>query len=310
MTLLEDRPTYDTVTVEPLEPTIGAEVSGFRMDGDVAPEQVADIRQALLDWKVIFFRDQPNTTEQHLAFGRRFGELEVHPFAPAKPGHPEVLAISHDADSPGYENLWHSDVTWRLQPSLGSVLRNVESPGVGGDTLFADMYAAYDGLPQHVKDRVDGRVARHDFSGFRRGMKRRGATEEQLAEFDAAYPNPEHPVIRTHPETGRKAIYVNAGFTREIVGLDPDESSELLDLLYRQATFPEYQVRFSWENDSIAFWDNRSCQHYAVSDYWPNVRKAERVTIIGDTPYFDASRAPAEPTEYPFRGVILRHGRD
>ena len=117
-------------------------------------------------------------------------------------------------------------------------------------------------------------------------------------------------MIRTHPETGRKAIYVNIGFTQEIIGIDPEESRELLDLLYRQAAFPEYQVRFRWENNSVAFWDNRSCQHYAVSDYWPNVRKAERVTIIGDTPYFDDSKTPTEPTEYPFRGVILRHGRN
>jgi taurine dioxygenase len=300
----------DTIEVRQMSATIGAMISGVDLGAELSDATVAVLRQALLDWKVIFFRDQDITTEQHLAFGRRFGELEVHPFAPGKPGYPEVLAISHDADGPGYENLWHSDVTWRLQPSLGSVLRNVESPDVGGDTLFADMYAAYDGLPQRVRDRVDGLVARHDFAGFRRGLQRRGATDEEIAEFNATYPNPEHPVIRTHPETGRKAIYVNAGFTQEIIGIDPEESRELLDLLYRQAAFPEYQVRFRWENNSVAFWDNRSCQHYAVSDYWPNVRKAERVTIIGDTPYFDDSKTPTEPTEYTFRGAILRHGRD
>lgn len=300
----------DTIEVRQMSTTIGAMISGVDLATELNDATVAVLRQALLDWKVIFFRDQDITTEQHLAFGRRFGELEVHPFAPGKPGYPEVLAISHDADRPGYENLWHSDVSWRLQPSLGSVLRNVESPDVGGDTLFADMYAAYDGLPQRVRDRVDGLVARHDFAGFRRGLQRRGATDEKIAEFNATYPNPEHPVIRTHPETGRKAIYVNAGFTQEIVGIDPEESRELLDLLYRQAGFPEYQVRFRWEKNSIAFWDNRSCQHYAVSDYWPNVRKAERVTIIGDAPYFDDSKTPTKPTEYPFRGVILRHGRD
>ena len=300
----------DTIEVRQMSTTIGAMISGVDLATELNDATVAVLRQALLDWKVIFFRDQDITTEQHLAFGRRFGELEVHPVAPGKPGYPEVRAISHDADRPGYENLWHSDVSWRLQPSLGSVLRNVESPDVGGDTLFADMYAAYDGLPQRVRDRVDGLVARHDFAGFRRGLQRRGATDEKIAEFNATYPTPEHPVIRTHPETGRKSIYVNAGFTQEIVGIDPEESRELLDLLYRQAGFPEYQVRFRWEKNSIAFWDNRSCQHYAVSDYWPNVRKAERVTIIGDAPYFDDSKTPTKPTEYPFRGVILRHGRD
>ncbi len=300
----------DDVEVHQMSATIGAVISGVDLAADLSESTIALLRQALLDWKVLFFRNQDITTEQHLAFGRRFGELEVHPFAPGKPGFPEVLAISHDSDRPGYENLWHSDVTWRLQPSLGSVLRIVESPDVGGDTLFADMYAAYDGLPVHVRNRVEGLVARHDFAGFRRGLRRRGATDEEIAQFDATYPNPEHPVVRTHPETGRKAIYVNAAFTKEIIGINPEESRELLDLLYRQATFPEYQVRFGWENNSIAFWDNRSCQHYAVSDYWPNVRRAERVTIIGDSPYYDDSKSPTEPTEYPFRGAILRQGPD
>jgi taurine dioxygenase len=217
-----------------------------------------------------------------------------------------VLAITHDVDAPGQENAWHSDVTWRLQPSLGSVLRVVECPVVGGDTLFADMYAAYDGLPQRIKDRVDGRVARHDFANFRERMRRRGASDEKLAEFDRQYPNPEHPVIRTHPETGRRAIYVNIAFTKEIVGLDAAESTELLGVLYRQAAVPEYQVRFHWEPNSMAFWDNRSCQHYAVSDYWPQVRRAERVTIIGDTPYYDADAPTSGDDARPFRGSVER----
>ncbi len=231
------------------------------------------IRQALLDYKVILFRDQDITTEQHLAFGRHFGELEVHPLAINRPEYPEVLAITHDGDNPGRENGWHSDVTWRLQPSLGSILRCIECPPVGGDTLFADMYAAYDGLPQRIKDRVEDRVedrvARHDFAHFRKLMRHCGASDDEIAEMETAYPNPEHPVIRTHPETGRKGIYVNNAFTQEIVGMDADESAELLAILYARATYPEYRVRFTWEPNSIAFWDNRACQHYAASDYWP-----------------------------------------
>jgi len=297
------------IDVRQMSATIGAELSGIDLSQPLSDASIGVVRQALLDWKVLFFRDQDITTDQHLAFARRFGELEIHPFGAEKPGHPEVLAITHDADSHGYENLWHSDVTWRLQPSLGSVLRNLESPAVGGDTLFADMYAAYDGLPERIKERVDGRTARHDFAGFRRGLRRKGASDAEIAEFDATYPNPEHPVIRTHPETGRKAIYVNAAFTQEIIGMDAEESRELLDICYQQATYPEYQVRFSWAKNSIAFWDNRSCQHYAVSDYWPNVRRVERVTIVGDTPYHDESAAPSEATEYPFRGVINRWTR-
>ena len=172
---------------------------------------------------------------------------------PEKPDYPEVLAITHGADAPGGENIWHSDVTWRQEPSLGSILRNLEGPAIGGDTLFADMSAAYDGLPDRIKERVEGRTARHDFTGFRRRLAANSATEDELTAFDAQYPNPHHPVIRTHPETGRKAIYVNAAFTREIDGMEPAESEELLQILYRQAAYPEYQVRFSWEKHSIAF---------------------------------------------------------
>jgi len=301
-----DRASADTsgITITPRSPTIGAEIGGIDLGGELSDETIGVIRAALLDYKVIFFRDQDITTEQHLAFGRRFGELEVHPFAINKPEYPEVLAITHDADNPGRENGWHSDVTWRLQPSLGSILRCIECPPVGGDTLFADMYAAYDGLPQRIKERVEGRVARHDFAHFRKLMRHRGASDDEVAEMEATYPNPEHPVIRTHPETGRKGIYVNNAFTQEIVEMDPDESAELLTILYAQAAFPEYQVRFTWEPNSIAFWDNRACQHYAASDYWPNVRRVERVTIVGDTPYYDASQAPTDAAASPFRGKL------
>jgi taurine dioxygenase len=292
------------ITITPMSPTIGAEIDGIDLGDDLSDDTIGIVRRALLDHKVIFFRRQDITTEQHLAFGRRFGELEVHPFAINKPGFPEVLAITHDADHPGRENGWHSDVTWRLRPSLGSILRCIESPLVGGDTLFADMYAAYDGLPKRIKERVEGRVARHDFANFRKLMRHRGASDDEIAEMEATYPNPEHPVIRTHPETGRRGIYVNAAFTQEIVGMGADESAELLTILYAQATFPEYQVRFRWEANSIAFWDNRACQHYATSDYWPHVRRVERVTIVGDEPYYDASQAPTDETPSPFRGQL------
>ena len=298
-----DRDTAETggITITPKSPTIGAEIAGVDLADELDDAVVAEIRSALLDDEVLFFRDQKITTDQHLAFGRRFGELEVHPFAINKPEYPEVLAITHDADHPGRENDWHSDVPWRLQPSLGSVLRCVECPAVGGDTLFADMYAAYDGLPQRIRDRIEGRVARHDFAHFRTLLCHRGASDDELAEMETTCPNPEHPVIRTHPETGRKGIYVNRAFTQEIVGMDPDESAELLSILYAQASFPECQVRFSWEPNSIAFWDNRACQHYATSDYWPHTRRVERVTIVGDTPYYDASQAPTELPTSPFR---------
>ena len=273
------------IELAPLTPTIGAEVGNIDLRHPLEAGVIADLKAALLDWKVLFFRDQDVTTEQHLAFARNFGDLEVHPFAPSKPGYPEVLAITHDDKSKGRENTWHSDVTWRERPSLGSILHALEVPEVGGDTLFADMYAAYEGLSAEVKAKIEGRTAMHDFAHFRAGLKRQGKTPEEIEVFNQKYPMSEHPVIRTHPETGRKAIYVNAAFSQNIVGMDKGESDALLSHLYAQAAIPEHQCRFRWQKHSIAFWDNRASQHYAASDYFPAVRRMERVTVIGDRPY-------------------------
>ncbi len=270
--------------IKPLTPTIGAEIHGIDLSEPQDAASLAAVRAALLEWKVVFFRNQEITTEQHLAFASAFGALEVHPFAPQKQGYPEVLAITHDRERPGKENTWHSDVTWRLEPSLGSILRSLEVPDTGGDTLFADMYAAYEGLSDEVKSKIEGKTAIHDFAHFRRGLRKAGKSETEIAEYNKAYPEAEHPVVRTHPETGRRAIYVNAAFTQYIVGMERAESDTLLRHLYAQAAVPEYQCRFRWAVNSIAFWDNRASQHYAVSDYWPAVRRMERVTIVGDRP--------------------------
>lgn len=277
-------PSYEGITVTPLTGTIGAEISGIDLRNEQPDDVMQQVRQALLDWKVIFFRDQDITTEQHMRFAAWFGELEIHPFAPEKDGYPEVLQITHEGKRKGTENIWHSDVTWREEPSLGSVLRAIEVPAHGGDTLFADMVLAYDRLDDVVKAKIDNAKARHDFVGFRNRLIKEGATDEQVAAFNAKYPNPEHPVVRTHPETGKKALYVNAAFTQELVGWEPAESEAMLNFLYAQARIPEYQCRFRWAPNSIAFWDNRSAQHYAVSDYAPARRVVERVTVIGDKP--------------------------
>ncbi len=271
-------------TLKPLTPTIGAVVEGANLTSPIYGPCDA-LRVALLEWKVLFFYDSVLTTEQHIAFARQFGNLEVHPFLPCKSGYPEVLAITHGKDSKGEENVWHSDVTWRAEPSLGSILRAVEVPSVGGDTLFADMYAAYDGLSAAVKAKIEGRNARHDFGYLQIAMRKKGMSTAQIEEVDRNYPSVEHPVVRTHPETGRKALYVNAAFTRAIVGMETAESSTLLKHLFAQATIPEYQCRFRWRENTIALWDNRAVQHYAVSDYWPAVRRMERVSIVGDRPY-------------------------
>ena len=274
----------EDLTILPMTPTIGAEIEGIDLSQPLGATTVSALRQALLDWKVLFFRDQDITTEQHLAFSRNFGDLEVHPFAPHKPDYPEVLAITHDEKNRGKENTWHSDVTWRLEPSLGSILRAIELPPVGGDTLFADMYAAWDGLKDEVKAKIEGAVAVHDFAHFRAAMRKRGLSEEAIQAMNEKYPMVEHPVVRTHPETGRKAIYVNAAFTQHIVGMERAESDALLAHLYAQAAIPEYQCRFRWTPNAIAFWDNRASQHYAASDYFPAVRRMERVAVIGDRP--------------------------
>ena len=278
-------PQTATLSIAPLTPIIGAEIGNIDLRQPLDTATQRELRQALLDWKVLFFRDQDITTEQHLAFAGAFGELEVHPFAPHKEGYPKVLSIAHGPGNKGRENAWHSDVTWRIEPSLGSVLRALEVPPVGGDTLFADMYAAYDGLSDEIKEKIEGKKALHDFTHFRTGMRRQGKSEAEIEAFNAQYPAVEHPVVRTHPETKRKCLYVNVGFTLHIVGMEKAESDALLKHLYAQAAIPEYQCRFRWQKNSIAFWDNRASQHYAASDYYPAVRRMERVTIIGDRPY-------------------------
>ncbi|MEN8180980.1 MAG: TauD/TfdA family dioxygenase [Myxococcota bacterium] len=270
---------YQRIELRPLSPTIGAEVHGVDL-GKLDDEAFDEIRRAHLDYKVLFFRDQAIDTEQHVELARRFGELEVHPFLPHVEGFPEVICFAKDEETVGVENIWHSDVTWREEPSLGSVLRAREVPAVGGDTLFSDMVAAYEGLDEPVQEQIEGRKAVHDFTqsfGFL-------LSKEELARKQAEYPAVEHPVVRTHPETGRKGIYVNAIFTSHIVGMEAEESRRLLEHLCRQASTPEYQCRFRWDVDSIAFWDNRAVQHYASSDYWPQQRVMERVTVVGDRP--------------------------
>lgn len=250
------------------------------MDGNVPAEQQAELRRALLDWKVLFFRDQDVTIEEHIAFSALFGELEIHPFAKSLDGYPEVLVIHHDARSKSGQNGWHSDVTWRQEPSLGSILRARIVPPVGGDTLFCDMNAAYESLSDEIKERIDGRTAVHSFTR----VFGHDLSEEKRAEMREKYPDARHPVVRTHPETGAKSLYVNSAFVSHIEGMDEVEGNRLLRILYRQATIPEYQCRFRWKVDSVAFWDNRAVQHYAAFDYLPQPRRVERVTIVGDRP--------------------------
>ena len=278
-----DRTTLDTGTLDirPMTPAIGAEILGIDLGASNIADSIPAIRSALLKYGVIFFRDQDLTQEAHIAFARHFGELEVHPATPKDQPNPEVLRIAHGPKSRGQENNWHSDVTWREEPSLGSILLAREVPDVGGDTLFANMHLAYERLSEQMKRFCEGLTAVHDIS--RVFARRLNKTPEELHE---KYPPMRHPVIRTHPETGERAIYVNNGFTSHIEGLSKEESAWLLDRLYKTAWDVEIQCRFRWQPGSIAFWDNRICQHLAVSDYFPARRVMERVTIAGDKPYF------------------------
>ncbi len=280
-----DKSRLDTgaLDIHPMTPAIGAEI----LDIDLAATDIANsipaIRAALLKFGVIFFRDQTLTQDQHIAFARHFGDLEIHPATPKDQPNPEVLRIEHGPQSRGQENNWHSDVTWRERPSLGSILLALDVPECGGDTLFANMHLAYERLSVQMQRFCEGLTAVHDIA--RVFAKRLGKAPEELHE---KYPPMRHPVIRTHPETGQRAIYVNTGFTSHIEGLSDKESRWLLDHLYTSAMDVEIQCRFRWRAGSIAFWDNRVCQHLAVSDYFPARRVMERVTIAGDTPYFDA----------------------
>lgn len=268
-------------TASTMGATIGAEISGIDLSSPISDAEVAELRQALLDYKVLFFRDQHLDAAQHVAFARRFGELEVHPFIPANPAHPELVRFEKSADVGGYENGWHSDVSWRAEPSLGAILRAIAVPESGGDTLFADMGALYDGLPDDLRELADDATAIHDFTRTFGG----NLPEADLAKLREMYPPVEHPVVRTHPETGRRLMYVNRFFVSAIKGMSPEDSVAFIDRLCRYADLPEYQCRWQWQPGSIAFWDNRAVQHYACSDYWPDVRVMERASIVGDRPF-------------------------
>ncbi len=270
---------FDHFDAVPQSPCLGAEIRGVDLAQPLARALVHELEIALVEYKVLFFRDQAITAEAHAAFARHFGELEIHPFLPGGDT-PEVIRFEKDQETVGVENNWHSDVSWRLEPSLGSVLRAHEVPDVGGDTLWTDMEAVYEGLDGELKQRIEGRVAVHDFvHTFGRGL-----SEAERAEKREQFPPAHHPIVRTHPVTKRRCLYVNPIFTRHVEGLAEAESRALLTRLYSEIDVPEYQVRFRWAPDSIAFWDNRSTQHYASSDYWPKRRVMERLTIIGDRP--------------------------
>jgi len=271
---------YRTITVEKLTPIIGAEIGGIDLARPLSSEQRDEIAHALLENLVIFFRDQDLTPEQHIAFGRLFGDLHLHPAAPHVEGLPELMIIRADRNSKRANGEdWHSDVSCDAEPPMGSILRIAECPAEGGDTLFASMYAAYDALSDRMKAYLDGLVAVHDGENVYRG-----AYEDFGIGDKESYPRAEHPVVRTHPVTGRKALYVNRIFTTRILGLPREEGDALLAFLLAHCESPLWQCRFRWRPHSMAFWDNRAAQHRAMWDYWPETRAGFRVTVKGERP--------------------------
>ncbi|MZE75457.1 TauD/TfdA family dioxygenase, partial [Streptomyces sp. SID5789] len=272
---------YEHFEVVPQARTIGAEIRGVDLSRPLGATLREELNRALLEWKVLFFRAQHLTSGQQRDFAGHWGELETNPLLSAGASADVVRFDKGAGGAPTYENVWHTDVTFRERPALGAVLQLREVPPFGGDTMWADMAAAYDNLPPEVKERVDGARAVHDFiPGFARFYG-----PERLAPHQDLFPPVEHPVVRTHPETGRRMLFVNTSFTTRITGMDRAESDRLLRLLFQQAHVPEYQVRFRWQAGDVAFWDNRATQHYAVGDYGSERRVAERVAIAGDRPF-------------------------
>ena len=266
--------------IVPLTTVVGAEISGVDLRDTLDEDTVAGIRQALLDHLVIFFREQPLTDDQHLAFAQRFGPLSIPPLATKYQESPTVTVLDQVSPKGEGADEWHSDNTFMARPPLGSILRAVTLPSVGGDTCFASMYAAYEALSPPVRDLVDGLRAVHDITRPLQRAIAAGHTTLDLAEMQKRWPPVEHPVVVTHPETGRRALFVNRNSTTHLVGVTERENATLLPFLLDHSRSPEFQCRFHWEPNSVAFWDNRSVQHYAVADYTER-RLMHRVTIDG-----------------------------
>lgn len=271
------------VTVKRLGVHLGAEVAGVDLRKSLTDTQFEAINDALVENELIIFRDQDVSSEQLMGFGRRFGPLTVHPFAPNEGKNaPELIKFRNDEKSaPFGTDVWHSDETFRAEPPMATILVAKEVPALGGDTMYVSMTAAYEGLSDRLQQFISGLEGIHDMKPFRPLFGQSDEERKRLQEFELKYPPQLHPVVRIHPVSGKKVLFVNPQFTVGINGMEEHESRALLDLLFRQACVPEYQFRHHWQPSTIAMWDNRSTQHYAVHDYYPQRRYMERVTIKG-----------------------------
>ena len=264
---------------------IGAELQAINIADGIDGELAATLRSLLNEHEVLFLRDQAISAADQKALAEVFGPLQTHPAYGTVEGFPEVMILESTRDNPSKIEVWHSDMTFRQHPPSVTVLRGITIPEVGGDTLFASMTAAYEGLSPGMQSYLEGLTAVHDFShGFRESLAEPGG-RERLADAVGANPPVRHPVVQTHPETGKKVLFVNALFTTHIDGLPPLESAEVLQFLWRHASLPEFTCRFSWAPDSLVLWDNRSTQHKPVNDFFPATRRLHRVVSEGDQPF-------------------------
>lgn len=270
------------IAVTPFAPALGAEVRGIDLADGLDEQTYREVRQALLRYQVLFFKDQSEIPAQtQVEIGKMFGELHMHPAAPQMVGQPEIFEIHAHKDSKvANGEFWHSDVSCDEEPPLGTILQLHILPEVGGDTLFANMYAAYEALSEPVKTMLAGLTALHESEHIYRGRY----SDRGVKDHDKTYPQAVHPVIRTHPETGRKALYVNRTFTTRINELSEAESKAMLEFLFDHSEHVDRQIRYRWQLNDVAFWDNRCTMHRAIWDYWPGERKGRRVTIKGDRP--------------------------
>ena len=276
-----------SLTLTPLSSALGAQIEGVDLTQPLSLEQRDAIEQALLTHQVIFFKNQSITPQQQARFAANFGDLHIHPIYPNVPEQPEVLVLDTAVTDVRDNAVWHTDVTFLPTPAMGAVLSAKQLPAFGGDTLWASGIAAFEGLSKPLQRLLDGLTATHDFTkSF--PLERFGSTPEDFARWDQTRKNNpplSHPVIRTHPVSGRKSLFVNEGFTTRINELSEAESEAILKLLFDHATRPESTIRWRWQQNDVAFWDNRVTQHYAVDDYRPNRRVMHRATILGDAPF-------------------------
>lgn len=274
-----------TIDVRPVAGALGAEVIGSDLSENLDDAAISAIRQALLDHLVIFFRDQDIGPAQQVAFAKRFGGLVEYPMVKGLDDRPEVIpVIKLPHEKVNFGGLWHSDTTYLDHPPMGAVLAAKTLPPFGGDTLFANMYLAYETLSDRMRDMLDGLTAINSSAKARVAQTREDRMKSSAKVSDDTELAAEHPVVRTHPETNRKALYVNCGHTVRFKDMTEEESRPLLDFLFAHQTRPEFTCRFRWKPGSVAFWDNRCAQHNPVNDYHGHKRVMHRVTIAGDRP--------------------------